>query len=29
MIVKRRWEDGNWVETEREAWERTVHEWGY
>ena len=28
VIVKRQWEDGNWVETEREVWERTVHERG-
>ena len=28
VIVKRRWKNGNWVETEREVWERTVHERG-
>ena len=28
VIVKRMWEDGIWVETEREVWERTVHERG-
>ena len=28
VIVKRHWEDGDWVETEREVWERTVHERG-
>lgn len=28
VIVKRQWEDDNWVETEREVWERTVHERG-
>ena len=28
VIVKRKWKDGNWVETEREVWERTVHERG-
>jgi hypothetical protein len=27
-IVKRQWEDGNWVETEREVWERTAHQRG-
>ena len=28
VIVKRKWKDGNWVETEREVWERTVYDWG-
>ena len=28
VIVKRRWKNGNWVETEREVWERTVHQRG-
>jgi hypothetical protein len=27
VIVKRKWKDGNWVETEREVWERTVYDW--
>jgi len=28
VIVKRKWKNDNWVETEREVWERTVHERG-
>ena len=28
VIVKRKWKDGNWVETEREVWERTVYDRG-
>ena len=27
VTVKRRWKNGNWVETEREVWERTVYDW--
>ncbi len=28
VIVERKWKNDNWVETEREVWERTVHERG-
>jgi len=28
LTVESQWEDGNWVETEQEVWERTVYKWG-